>query len=77
MHLKQVRIFPQRFPTRERYPFNLDIFNHPNIFKFTKALCRIQTSIYKIYKPERSFFRILNYQLGLKIRNILPRTHNH
>ncbi|MCK5204218.1 MAG: AAA family ATPase, partial [Desulfobacterales bacterium] len=29
MHLKEVRIFPQRFPTHERYPFNLDIFSHP------------------------------------------------
>ncbi len=29
MHLKQVHIYPQRFPTLERYPFNLDIFNHP------------------------------------------------
>ncbi|MGD2188131.1 MAG: AAA family ATPase [Desulfobacterales bacterium] len=29
MHLKRVRIFPQRFPTQQRYPFNLDIFSHP------------------------------------------------
>ena len=27
MHLKLVRIFPQRFPTLDRYPFNLDIFS--------------------------------------------------
>jgi predicted ATPase len=29
MHLKQIHILPEKFPTIERYPFNLDIFNHP------------------------------------------------
>ncbi|NIW00521.1 AAA family ATPase, partial [Candidatus Saccharibacteria bacterium] len=29
MHLKQVRIVPDKFPTVEHYPFNLDIFKHP------------------------------------------------
>ncbi len=29
MHLKQVCIFPQRFPIHDRYPFNLHIFSHP------------------------------------------------
>ncbi len=29
MHLKQVRILPERFPTADHYPFNLDIFCHP------------------------------------------------
>ena len=29
MHLKQVCIFPQKFPTQESYPFNLDIFRLP------------------------------------------------
>ncbi len=29
MHLKQGCIFPQKFPTHDRYPFNLDIFSQP------------------------------------------------
>ena len=29
MHLKQVRIEPDRFPTVKHYPFNLEIFRHP------------------------------------------------
>jgi len=29
MHLKQVRIVPDKFPTVEHYPFNLDIFKQP------------------------------------------------
>jgi hypothetical protein len=29
MHLKQVCIFPQKFPIHDRYPFNLHIFSHP------------------------------------------------
>lgn len=29
MHLKQVRIVPEQFPTVEHYPFNLDIFRQP------------------------------------------------
>jgi predicted ATPase len=29
MHLKQVSIFPERFPIHDRYPFNLHIFSHP------------------------------------------------
>ena len=28
MHLKQVCIFPQKFPIHDRYPFNLQIFRH-------------------------------------------------
>ncbi|MDF1594192.1 MAG: AAA family ATPase [Desulfobacterales bacterium] len=28
MHLKKITIDAQKFPTREQYPFNLDIFNH-------------------------------------------------
>jgi predicted ATPase len=31
MHLKQVCIFPQKFPAHDRYPFNLDIFSQPRI----------------------------------------------
>ena len=27
MHLKQVFILPQKFPTQEHYPFNLGCFN--------------------------------------------------
>ena len=26
MHLKQIHILPEKFPTVEKYPFNLDIF---------------------------------------------------
>jgi predicted ATPase len=29
MHLKRVCIFPQKFPTCDRYPFNLGIFSQP------------------------------------------------
>ena len=29
MHLKKVCIFPQKFPTHDRYPFNLKIFRQP------------------------------------------------
>ena len=29
MHLKQVHIVPEKFPTLEQYPFNLDIFSQP------------------------------------------------
>ena len=29
MHLKQVCILPQKFPTQDHYPFNLDIFSRP------------------------------------------------
>lgn len=29
MHLRQVRIIPQKFPTRDRYPFDLEIFSQP------------------------------------------------
>jgi predicted ATPase len=29
MHLKRVRILPQKFPVHDRYPFNLDIFSRP------------------------------------------------
>ncbi|MGW8303589.1 MAG: AAA family ATPase, partial [Desulfobacterales bacterium] len=29
MHLKQVCIFPQKFPAHDCYPFNLDLFSQP------------------------------------------------
>lgn len=29
MHLKQIDIIPERFPTVEQYPFNLDVFRQP------------------------------------------------
>jgi predicted ATPase len=29
MHLKQVSIFPQKFPDQDCYPFNLDLFSQP------------------------------------------------
>ena len=29
MHLKQVSIFPQKFPAHDCYPFNLDLFSQP------------------------------------------------
>lgn len=29
MHLKEVRILPEKFPTHECYPFNLEIFSRP------------------------------------------------
>lgn len=29
MHLKNVYVFPKKFPTHDRYPFNLDIFRQP------------------------------------------------
>ncbi len=31
MHLKQIRIVPEKFPTVEHYPFNLDIFGKTRI----------------------------------------------
>ena len=31
MHLKQVLIVPERFPTVNQYPFNLDIFGQPRV----------------------------------------------
>ena len=32
MHLKQVRILPEKFPIHDRYPFNLEIFSRPLTF---------------------------------------------
>jgi predicted ATPase len=29
MHLKQICVFPEKFSTRDRYPFNLEIFSRP------------------------------------------------
>lgn len=35
MHLKSVRFHPDRYPTRERYPFSLDIFRDTTRLDFT------------------------------------------
>jgi predicted ATPase len=32
MHLKTVTIHPEKYPVRDRYPFNLPIFLHPQSF---------------------------------------------
>ncbi len=35
MHLQKVTIRPERFPTKEHYPFNLDVFAEPLTIRFT------------------------------------------
>lgn len=34
MHLKKVRLFPEAYPVRDRYPFSLDIFNKTRSLEF-------------------------------------------
>ena len=35
MHLKEIILNPQKFPVRDCYPFNLDIFNRTRNLTFT------------------------------------------
>ena len=34
MHLKRVTLFPEKYPTRERYPFNLPAFHQTGSVSF-------------------------------------------
>ena len=34
MHLSQVTIYPEKFPTKELYPFNLSVFHHETTLTF-------------------------------------------
>lgn len=34
MHLKTVRLYPDRYPTEDAYPFNLDLFRNTKEFRF-------------------------------------------
>ena len=34
MHLKRVNLYPEKYPTREYYPFNLDIFHETKSILF-------------------------------------------
>ncbi len=35
MHLKNVKLHPERYPVKDCYPFNLDIFNKTSNIAFT------------------------------------------
>ena len=38
MHLKCVRLFPERYPTNQHYPFNQSIFHHTTQLTFSKPI---------------------------------------
>ena len=38
MHLKKVNLNPDKYPTREHYPFNLDIFSVTTSLSFNSAI---------------------------------------
>ncbi|MEW5725650.1 MAG: AAA family ATPase [Thermodesulfobacteriota bacterium] len=35
VHLRKIRFFPQQYPTREHYPFRLELFQKMEVFDFT------------------------------------------
>ncbi len=41
MHLKQVCIFPQKFPTHDCYPFNLDLFSQQRTIAVAQSAAEI------------------------------------
>lgn len=38
MHLKRINIFPEKFPTKEFYPFNLELFQKTEGIEFTSPI---------------------------------------
>jgi predicted ATPase len=38
LHLREVRLFPDRYPTRDRYPFNIDLLQQTKSIKFTSPV---------------------------------------
>lgn len=39
MHLKKVRFLPDKYPTRQHYPFNLPLFQTPQTLEFSARVC--------------------------------------
>ncbi|MCK4986116.1 MAG: hypothetical protein KAS40_11385 [Desulfobacterales bacterium] len=57
MHLKQVCIFPQKFPIHDRYPFNLHIFSHPRTVDVHCPVTFFASEIFKNFaQPTHRFF---------------------
>lgn len=38
MHLKQINLFPEKYPTRKKYPFNLEIFQKTDSIKLNSPV---------------------------------------